>query len=201
MRKILAFLVTCVALVSFTIVSDFTLTDKEILQQGLNGFTAENKLPDSTSIIACLDDETASRTVKFIGDTLEKSAKGSLADLISLIPEIEKFLNSLPEPVKVCLENDKDAQAIGLKYGITPQTDPQDIIKKLISYASLHYLTVHKWMISENDLWKGGKYYQTGFDGAGYLHNIFKASSIPQLSDREILQQGLNGFFKQNNLN
>ena len=79
MRKILVLL-----FISFTLIN--TLTDKEILQQGLNGFTAENKLPDSTTIIACLDDDTASRTVKFIGDTLSKAAKGSLSDLINLVP-------------------------------------------------------------------------------------------------------------------
>ena len=195
MRKIFVLLLTLLTLVS-------SLTDKEILQQALNGFTAENQLPDSTTIIACLDDDTASRTVAFIGDTLKKAASGSLTDLINLVPEIEKFLNSLPEPVKTCLINNKEAQAIGLKYGITPETDPQSIIKKLVSYATLHYLQVHKWFVSVNDLWQGGKYYQTGFDGAGYLHNIFKASSKSvKLSDREILQQGLNGFFKQNSLN
>ena len=81
MRKIFLVFLAVLTLVS-------SLTDKEILQQALNGFTAENQLPDSTTIIACLDDETASRTVAFIGDTLKKAASGSLSDLINLIPEV-----------------------------------------------------------------------------------------------------------------
>ena len=36
----------------------------------------------------------------------------------------------------------------------------------------LHYLTVHKWLGSLNDEWKAAKYYQVGFDAAGYGHNI-----------------------------
>lgn len=116
----------------------------------------ENKLPDSTTIIACLDDDTAHRTVAFVGDILNKAAKGSLTDLINLVPEIEKFVKSLPDPVTQCLAQDKDLAAFGLKYGITDKTDPNDIIKKVITYGTLHFLQVHKWCVSSNDLWKSG---------------------------------------------
>lgn len=47
-----------------------TLTDKEIIQDGLNGFFEENKLPRPTTIVACLDDATAHNLVVFLGDTL-----------------------------------------------------------------------------------------------------------------------------------
>jgi hypothetical protein len=43
------------------------LTNKEILQQGLNGLFEQNKLPDSTTIVPCIDEDTAHKIVVFIG--------------------------------------------------------------------------------------------------------------------------------------
>ena len=60
------------------------LTNKEIIQQGLNGLFEQNKLPDPTTIVPCIDEDTAGKIVKFIGDVLAKAAKGSISDLISL---------------------------------------------------------------------------------------------------------------------
>ena len=98
MRKILTLLLVVVTLTN-------SLTDKEILQQGLNGLFEQNKLPDSATVIPCLDDDTAHRVVEFVTDSLKKAAKGSVADLISLIGDLKKFVDSLPEPVKTCLAN------------------------------------------------------------------------------------------------
>jgi len=42
-------------------------TDKEILQQALNGLFEENKLADPTTIVPCIDDATAHKLVVFIG--------------------------------------------------------------------------------------------------------------------------------------
>jgi hypothetical protein len=67
------------------------LTGKETLQQGLNGLFEQNKLPDTTTIVPCIDETTASKIVKFIGEVLEKAAKGSVSDLISLKNLIQKF--------------------------------------------------------------------------------------------------------------
>jgi hypothetical protein len=33
-------------------------------------------------------------------------------------------------------------------------------------------LEVHKWFGDLNNNWKAGKYYQVGFDGAGYAHKV-----------------------------
>ena len=118
----------------------------------------------------CIDDKTAHDMVVFVTDTLQKAAKGSISDLISLIQDLKKFIDNLDPKVQQCLENNKQMQQFQLKYGITPDTDPSTIEKKIIAYATLHYLTVHKWLVSLNDLWQGGKYYQVGYDTAGYLH-------------------------------
>ena len=194
MRKIFILLVALLAVAQ-------TLTDKEIIQQGLNGFFQANKLPDPTTIVPCLDDGTAHNMVVFMGDTLQKAAKGSITDLIGMLPDIEKFLNSIPEPVKACLNGNQEIAALGLKYGINAETDFQVIVKRLVTYGTLHYLQVHKWFGDVNNLWQSGNYYQTGYNGAGYLHTVLGSSfQTPNPTDKEILQQGLNGLFEENKL-
>jgi hypothetical protein len=189
------------ALVLVLLVSAQAITDKEILQQGLNGFFEENKLPQPTTIVPCLDDDTAHRLVVFISESLGKGAGGSIADLVSLLNSIKPFLDTIPQPVQECLDGNKEAEALGIKYGITNTTDPNTLIKKLVTYITLHYLQVHKWLVDSNSTWGNGKYYETGFNGAGYFHIILGSSvEIPNLTNKEILQQGLNGLFEQNKL-
>jgi hypothetical protein len=59
-----------------------TLTDKEIMQQGLNGAFEENKLPHPTTIVDCFDDATAHKVVEFGGQILAKAAAGSVSDYL-----------------------------------------------------------------------------------------------------------------------
>ncbi len=80
------------------------LTNKEILQQGLNGLFEQNKLPKPTTIVPCIDEDTAKSIVVFIGTVLEKAAKGSISDLISLVNLIKSFGDTIPQPVKDCLD-------------------------------------------------------------------------------------------------
>lgn len=73
------------------LVSTLCLTDKQILQQGLNGLFEENKLPDPVTIVPCIDDATAKKIVNFIGVILDKAAKGSVGDIISIVDMVKKF--------------------------------------------------------------------------------------------------------------
>jgi hypothetical protein len=70
----------------------------------LNGLFEQNKLPDPTTIVPCIDEDTAKNIVGFIGTVLEKAAKGSVTDLISLVDLIKKFGDTIPQPVKDCLD-------------------------------------------------------------------------------------------------
>lgn len=79
-------------------------TDKDTLQATLNGLFEQNKLPDPKTIVVCFDDKSAKDTVAFIGTILDKAAKGSLSDLLSLKDIIQKFGDSLPQAVKDCLD-------------------------------------------------------------------------------------------------
>ena len=177
------------------------LTDKEIIQQLLNGLFTQNKLPNPTTIVPCIDDETAHKIVVFGGDVLAKAAKGSIADLLSLIPLIKGFGDQIPQSVKDCLDGNAEFEALGLKYGIDNNTDTSVIEKKVITYVTLHYLQVHKWLGDLNNNWLAGKYYQVGFDGAGYGHVILGgAVKLPNLTNKQILQEGLNGLFTENKL-
>lgn len=75
-KNIFLLTILCVALVS--------ATDKDTLQSLMNGLFEQNKLPDPKTIVPCFDDKTAHDTVVFIGTLLDKAAKGSLSDLLSL---------------------------------------------------------------------------------------------------------------------
>ena len=128
---------------------------------------------------------------------MEKAAKGSVTDLVQLISLIKGFGDQIPQSVKDCLDGNKEFEALGYKYGVTPTTDSAVIEKKIIAYVTLHYLEVHKWLGDLNNNWKAGKYYQVGFDGATYGHKVLGSSksAIPNLTDKQILQQTLNGLF------
>ena len=54
-------------LLTVLLVLSQSLTDKEIIQQTLNGIFEQNKLADPTTIVPCIDDTTAHKIVVFIG--------------------------------------------------------------------------------------------------------------------------------------
>ena len=80
------------------------ITDKQIIQQMLNGIFEQNKLKDPTTIVPCIDDVSAHKIVVFVGQVLDKAAKGSLSDLLALPQLIKDFGNSLDPAVGVCLD-------------------------------------------------------------------------------------------------
>lgn len=100
-----------------------SITDKEIIQETLNGLFEENKLPNPTTIVPCIDDDTAHKIVVFGGEVLEKAAKGSITDLVQLIGLIKGFGDQIPQSVKDCLDGNKEFENLGLKYGIDNNTD------------------------------------------------------------------------------
>ena len=63
-------------------------------------------------------------------------------------------------------------------------------------------MEVHKWFGDLNNNFKAGKYYQVGYDGGSYGHKVLGSSSSnsPNPTDKEIIQQLLNGLFEQNKL-
>lgn len=89
MSKVLGLLL---ALVALTV----ALTDKEIIQTGINGLWEENQLPDPTTVVSCLDDDTAHKSVVFAGELFAKAASGSPSDIIGLIKVFQDFVNQIP---------------------------------------------------------------------------------------------------------
>jgi hypothetical protein len=116
------------------------ITDKETIQQALNGLFEQNKLADPQTIVPCIDDATAHKIVVFIGEILEKAAKGSITDLVQLVNLIKAFGDQIPQSVKDCLDGNAEFKALGLKYGIDDATDTSALEKKIIAYVTLHYL-------------------------------------------------------------
>jgi len=70
----------------------------------------------------------------------------------------------------------------------------------VITYITLHFLEVHKFLGDTNSLWIAGKFYQVGFNLAAFAHKILGAKTTLSISDRDILQQASNGLFEQNKL-
>ena len=167
-----------IILLTILCVSVLSLTDKEIIQTTLNGLFEQNKLADPKTILPCIDDDTAHKIVVFMGTLLDKAAKGSISDLLSLKTLIEQFGDQIPDSVKKCLDGNAEFTTLGLKYGIDNNTDTSALEKKIIAYVTLHYLTVHKWLGSLNDNWKAAKYYQVGFDAATYGHTVLGMSAL-----------------------
>lgn len=95
------------------------MTDKEILQQGLNGFFKQNGLSQPTTFTACFDDESAKKTVAFISAVLPDAAGSSPQELINSITETKQFYDDLPASVKHCLHQDPEGKTLLAKYGIT----------------------------------------------------------------------------------
>jgi len=138
------------------------ISDKDILQQVFNGIFEENKLKDPTTIVPCIDDVSAHKIVVFIGELLDKAAKGSLSDLLSLPQLIKDFGNSLNPAVGQCLDGNAELTSLTDKYNLTG-ADSSVIEKKVITYVTLHYLAVHKWLGDVDSDWHAAKYYQVGW--------------------------------------
>ena len=75
---------------AFLLIATLTLTlsDREILQTGLNGLYEANSLPDPTTVVECLNDEYAHKTVEFATQLFSTAATGSAIDIAQLIPKI-----------------------------------------------------------------------------------------------------------------
>lgn len=164
------------------LVVGLALTDREICQQSLNGFFEQNKLPDPVTIMDCASDSTATKIVEFVGKSLNKAARGSATDLVTLIYDIDVFIESLPADEVSCVRTNPEGVALQPLYNI----DPNDFAateKKLAIYVTLHYFQVHKWLVECDDLWNAAKYYDTGYRGAAYIHQIL-GSTIDKILER-----------------
>lgn len=61
------------------------------------------------------------------------------------------------------MDNNSEFNSLGNAYGITPDTDPNVIISKIVSYVTFHYPALHKTLGNINTQWVSSNYYQAGF--------------------------------------
>jgi hypothetical protein len=69
------------------------------------------------------------------------------------------------------MSTNAEVDTLAVAYNVKG-ADPAAIERKVIAYATLHFLQVHKWMVELDGLWTAGSYYQFGFIGGGYLHTV-----------------------------
>lgn len=109
----------------------------------MNGGFEENKLSDPSSIVACLDDDTAHVAVFFIGTVFDKAANGGLSDIPVVLKLIRDFLDSIPDEAQNCLSKNKELWEVGHVYGIDSADDLTNAEKKMLAYGTLHFIEVH----------------------------------------------------------
>ncbi len=63
----------------------------------LGGLFEQNYLRNPSTIMPCMDEYTAADMVAFIGDTLNKLAKGSINDFIACYNKTKDYHNTLPQ--------------------------------------------------------------------------------------------------------
>ena len=74
--------------------------------------------------------------------------------------------------MKDCLQDNAELTALGVKYGITNTTDTSKLEKKIITYVTTHYLSVHKSLGDWDKEWSSGKYFAVGSDIAKFGHHV-----------------------------
>lgn len=125
----------------------------------------------------------------FGGDILSRLAKASPTDIPKIVKDIEAFGDSIPEPVKECLDGNAELEALGKKYGITPDSNSTEIVEKVLKYVSLHFLEVHGMLGKLNTEWQNGKYYDVGKDGGAYGHKILGSSRPTVAGDPQAIME------------
>ena len=110
----------------------------------MNGICEQNSLPNTTTILPCIDDAFANKTVVFIGLVLAKAAIGSLSDLEDISSMVDDFGKQVPESTKTCLKGNQEILNVAAKYGITADTDMHHIQSKVLAFVTFHYLDFHK---------------------------------------------------------
>lgn len=142
----------------------------------MNGVTQQNSLPDTTTVLPCIDDSFANKTVVFMGLVLAKAAQGSLSDVEDIASMVDDFNKQVPESAKTCLKGNQEILTVAAKYGITPDTDMLIIQAKVLAFVTFHYLDFHKELGLLNSEWVAGNYEQMGYDGAAYWHKVLQIS-------------------------
>lgn len=148
------------------------LSDQEIVQKLFEGVFSENKLDGPYMVKYCFTADIAHKTVVFLGDFLDKAAKGSAKDLVSLIGDVKAFYESLPWSFIECLGKCQQIRSLGFKYDIDGGTDMNKLQIKITEYILLHFLQVHKWSGDLNGKWLGQYYFDVGYFGAIDAHKI-----------------------------
>lgn len=71
----------------------------------------------------CFEADTSHNIVVFLGQVLEKAAKGSVADLLQVIQLVKTFGSTIPDATIDCLGRSQEIYTIGFKYNIDGSTD------------------------------------------------------------------------------
>lgn len=178
---------TFVVILSVLAVS-YSLTDREVCQQVVNGIFAQNNLAAPRTLLGCFSDPSLSTVVKTLGTVLNKAAAGTLLDLWSLSSSL-KSLDGFTATERSCALQNAELRGLLPLYGLDPSAiNPAAARKKLTSYVMFNYPSFNSLVRDCNTAWNVGKRYDTGYKAADFLHRILgtKAAKAGASAGRKI---------------
>jgi uncharacterized protein YejL (UPF0352 family)/phosphoglycerate dehydrogenase-like enzyme len=185
------FIICCLSLLLITSSFASFTSDRDTLQQLFNGWFEAGKMSDPTTVVQCFDDNSATLTVKAIGDILHQLAKNNFQQAQKIATD---FGNALPQSVKDCLGNNAEINHALEVYHIAGLT-PDQIQQKVQKYVVGHILTIHKELTDLDNNFQSGKYVVVGQHAGALTQEVFGKVIVLQ-SDRDTLQQLFNGWFE-----
>ena len=101
-------------------------------------------MPISKTILPCLNEDTVNKLFNDIGVAYNKSAKGTLTDVLNVTNQTFLYYGNLPQDAQDCLAGNEEIPLFLQKYNINDPTDLDALYKTYITFLTLHYLNLHK---------------------------------------------------------
>lgn len=79
-----------------------------------------------------------------------------------------------------CMGYDYEVQDLGWALGIAAGSSPQEILREFEVYIALHLPKTHHLLVHMNKLFNEGKFYDMGFLGSIFAHEVLKGKNKAQ---------------------
>jgi len=155
------------------------------LQLVLSGLAQQVSLPNPTTIGACLDEPTAKTVLDLIARGLKDLASAKISDIDALVADIKAFVDNVPQPVKDCIDSNKEIQTLLEAYGLD-LLDTDTMVSKLKSYVLLHPIGFISDVLKLKKSFEAGQFEAFGKGGGALAQKIFPKASITDLTILEV---------------
>jgi len=145
------------------------------VQELFNGFWTAGGIDEPTGLAAkCFDEDSAAFMITTLNETLADLA---VNNIVKAIQAVSKFYHGIPQTINQCMNNDSHVQEMYQAYGVVNMTVAQ-LNQKVLTYVISHLEKVHGEVVTANNDFQAGNYYQVGQDGGKFALDIFNSSSL-----------------------